>query len=204
MKKHLLWIGLSSLMMLFAGPLAAQCSVDNDINNDGVVDFLDAEDLFNYLFAMGGKPTCMSEADANGDGSINIADVVAILNQVACEEALLGDVNGSEVVALADVNYLLNYLFLGGPEPTPCLAVADVNLDGDVNISDALALGSSLPCPGVPGDVNGDESVNIADLLLVAKSFSEDVTFVPCDLAGDLNQDGQFNIADLIAYFALF
>ncbi|MEM7582768.1 MAG: dockerin type I domain-containing protein [Acidobacteriota bacterium] len=204
MKKSLLWIGLFSLMLLVAGPAAAKCIVDNDLDNSGDVTFDDAKLLFNYLFASGPAPTCMGEADANGDGTVTIADVIVILDAVACSDATLGDVNGSGVVALADVNYLLNYLFLGGPEPQPCLEVGDVNGDGSLSIADAVALGGSLPCPGVPGDVNGDEQVDISDLILVAESFSTSVTFVPCTLAGDLNQDGTFNIADLIAYFDLF
>ncbi len=204
MKKHLLWIGLSSLMLLFAGPAAAKCDVTNDLNDDGEVTFEDGKLLFLYLFDGGDKPACLNQADANGDGSINIADVIVILDQVACNEAIPGDVNGSGVVALADVNYLLNYMFLGGPEPQPCLEVADTNGDGNLSIADAVTLGANLPCPGVVGDVNGDERLDITDLSLVAKSYTTDVTFVPCDLAADLNQDGQFNIADLIAYFALF
>ncbi len=202
MKKVFLW---ASLMLIATLPAAAQtCDVTGDVTGDGVFDFDDPKYLFVYLFAGGNDPVCPDQSDANGDGNVDIADVVTMLDEVACNEAELGDVNGSGVVALADVEYLLSYLFLGGPEPVPCLEVADVNLDGKVNLADAAELGANLPCPGVPGDVNGDERVDVADLYLVALSYSEDVTFVPCDLAGDLNQDGRFDIADLIAYFDLF
>jgi hypothetical protein len=127
-----------------------------------------------------------------------------MFEQGACNEATLGDVNGSGVLALSDVDYLLEYLFLGGPAPVPCLAVADVNGDGSVSLVDAVVLGGILPCPGVVGDANGDEEVNIADMLVVAQSFVGGPGPVPCALAGDLNEDGLFNIADLIAYADLF
>ena len=147
---------------------------------------------------------CPGQTDANGDGSTNIADAVFMLDAVACNEATLGDVNGSGVLALADVDYLLEYLFLGGPAPVPCLDVADVNGDGNVSLADASQLGANLPCPGVVGDANGDEEVNLADLLVVAESFIGGPGPVPCALAGDLNEDGIFSVADLIAYADLF
>jgi hypothetical protein len=61
--------------------------------------------------------------DANGDGIINSADVVYLINYlfkggdppVPCSEA--GDVNCDGVINSADVVYLINYLFKGGPPP---------------------------------------------------------------------------------------
>ena len=60
--------------------------------------------------------------DANGDGVINIADVVYLLNYLflsgsAPDPLWLGDANCDGVVNIADVVYLLNYLFGGGPPP---------------------------------------------------------------------------------------
>ena len=60
--------------------------------------------------------------DANGDGAINIADVVYLVNYLFIDglppdplEA--GDCNCDDVVNIADVVYLVNYLFGGGPPP---------------------------------------------------------------------------------------
>ena len=61
--------------------------------------------------------------DANGDGIIDVADAVFLLNYlykggeapVPLERA---DVNGDELVDVADVVYLLNYLYKGGPPPS--------------------------------------------------------------------------------------
>ena len=200
-------IFLSASLMLLAGlPAAAQtCSITHDVDGNEAFELADPEYLLDYLFTNGAKPVCPGQTDANGDGSTNIADAVVMLDDFACESATVGDVNGSGALALADIDYLLEYLFLGGPAPVPCLEVADVNGDGSVSLADASVLGTLLPCPpALVGDANGDESLNIADMLRVAQSFTGGPGPVPCALAGDLNEDGSFNIADLIAYAGLF
>jgi hypothetical protein len=60
--------------------------------------------------------------DANGDGKINIADVVYLINYLfingpAPEPLQAGDANCDGVINTADVVYLINYLFIGGPSP---------------------------------------------------------------------------------------
>jgi hypothetical protein len=63
-----------------------------------------------------------------------------------------GDANGDLEVGIADVVYLVNYLFKSGPEPNP-LWVADCNQNGDIDIVDAVYLTNYLfkagppPCP---------------------------------------------------------
>lgn len=60
--------------------------------------------------------------DVDGDGSINLEDVVYLLNHVLKngpppEPLSAGDTNGDCDVDLSDIIYLLNYLFKGGPGP---------------------------------------------------------------------------------------
>jgi hypothetical protein len=62
--------------------------------------------------------------DCNGDGVINSADVVYLINYLfkgrpAPDPSCVGDVNCDGVVNSADVVYLINYLFKGGPPPCP-------------------------------------------------------------------------------------
>ena len=65
---------------------------------------------------------------------------------------LCGDVNKDGVVNSADVSYLINYLFIGGPTPVPILHVGDVNQDEAVNSADVaylinyLFIGGPAPC----------------------------------------------------------
>ena len=67
-------------------------------------------------------------------------------------EFLCGDVNKDGVVNSADVSYLINYLFIGGPTPVPILHVGDVNQDEAVNSADVaylinyLFIGGPAPC----------------------------------------------------------
>ena len=51
-----------------------------------------------------------------------------------------GDANDDGTVNIADVVYIVNYLFVGGPEPVPLWIRGDVNCDLTVNIADAVYL----------------------------------------------------------------
>lgn len=60
--------------------------------------------------------------DANGDGEINVADAVYMINYVfksgpAPEPERAGDANGDGDTNIADGVYIINYVFKGGPEP---------------------------------------------------------------------------------------
>jgi Dockerin type I domain len=67
-----------------------------------------------------------------------------------------GNVNGDGVVEVSDAVFLINYLFVGGPEPYPYLA-GDVNCDDKINLVDIIYIvnyvfrGGNSPC-----DINGD------------------------------------------------
>jgi hypothetical protein len=60
-----------------------------------------------------------------------------------------GDVNQDGVVDIADVVYMVNYLFIDGPAPDPIQA-GDVNGDGVVDIADAVYLINYLFIEGPP------------------------------------------------------
>jgi hypothetical protein len=62
---------------------------------------------------------------------------------------LCGDANGDSEVGIADVVYLVNYMFKSGPEPNP-LWVADCNQNGDIDIVDAVYLTNYLFKAGPP------------------------------------------------------
>jgi hypothetical protein len=63
--------------------------------------------------------------DANGDGVINVTDVVYLINYLfidgpAPDPIQAGDANCDGFVNVTDVVYLINYLFLIPPGPPPC------------------------------------------------------------------------------------
>jgi hypothetical protein len=60
-----------------------------------------------------------------------------------------GDVTRDGVIDIADVVYLLNYLFFGGPAPNP-LALGDTNCDGVVDIADVVFLLNYMFVNGPP------------------------------------------------------
>lgn len=72
-------------------------------------------------------------------GQYNPLTVAFDEGYVTIEGALEGDTDGDGVVNIADAVFLINYIFNGGPAPDP-LCIGDVNCDGDVNISDAVYL----------------------------------------------------------------
>lgn len=51
-----------------------------------------------------------------------------------------GDANWDEKITLADIIYVINYVFKNGPEPVPFYLSGDMNEDGLVNLADIMAL----------------------------------------------------------------
>jgi hypothetical protein len=60
-----------------------------------------------------------------------------------------GDVNGNGAINVTDVLYLINYLFIDGPEPLPWES-GDVNCDGIINTTDVVYLINYLFINGPP------------------------------------------------------
>jgi hypothetical protein len=73
------------------------------------------------------------------------------IDRICIYKFMLGDANGDGVIDISDVVYLLNYLFINGPAPVP-LAAGDANCDGVVDASDLVYLLNYLfahgPAPG--------------------------------------------------------
>ena len=60
--------------------------------------------------------------DANGDGVVNVGDVVFLINYIfrggsAPDPIEAGYANDDGVCDVGDAVYLLNYIFKGGPDP---------------------------------------------------------------------------------------
>lgn len=65
---------------------------------------------------------------------------------------LTGDVNADSVITAADIIYIINFIFKGGPEPKPCTVIGDVNCSGTMTAADAIGIvtyvfkGGARPC----------------------------------------------------------
>jgi hypothetical protein len=60
------------------------------------------------------------EGDANGDGTVDVADVFYVINFLFAGGPVprgRANVNGDSMIDVADVFYLINFLFAGGPPP---------------------------------------------------------------------------------------
>lgn len=68
----------------------------------------------------------------------------------AMVEIARGDVNKDGKVLLPDVVLLVNYVFSGGPAPTPLRSLGDVTCDGSVNLSDIVYLKNFIFSGGPP------------------------------------------------------
>ncbi|MFQ6002209.1 MAG: M14 family zinc carboxypeptidase, partial [Candidatus Zixiibacteriota bacterium] len=73
----------------------------------------------------------------------NVEDVVV------WETFVRGDANGDGEIDISDAIYLVNYLFIGGPEPVP-LEAGDVNSDGEITSADVIYLINYLFQGGPP------------------------------------------------------
>ncbi|MCK4857965.1 MAG: hypothetical protein KAT58_08360, partial [candidate division Zixibacteria bacterium] len=76
-----------------------------------------------------------------------LADTAVVV--ITVSEFIRGDVNGDQFINIADITFLLAYIFAGGPAPVPLLA-ADADSSGSVNIADASYLIAYIFAGGPP------------------------------------------------------
>ena len=138
----------------------------------------------------------IKDGSFNPDGDYFALDNVAIKSNSA---SIPGDADGDGTVNISDVTALIDYLLSGNTAGVD-LVGADMNQDGKVNISDVTDLidyllkGSSA---SIPGDANGDGKVNISDVTdLIDYLLSGNASGIDLDGA-DVNRDGKVNISDV-------
>lgn len=82
------------------------------------------------------SPDTAGDDDSTGYGRINAFRALLAISR--------GEANNDHVISIGDVNYLINYLFKGGPPPKPVKSIGDANCDGKVSISDIAYLNNYL------------------------------------------------------------
>ncbi|MCP4657869.1 MAG: hypothetical protein GY856_20875 [bacterium] len=189
--------------------------IQGNVDGDCLVELSDVYYLIAYLYEEGPalQPCncteiyscrCTPTGDVNCDDSINILDIVLLINYVQCdveltpEQVIQGDVDGDCLVELPDVEYLIASLYEEGPAPVPCMCsekdscrctpTGDVNQDESINILDIVMLINFLNCTVeltpeqlIQGDVNGDCLVELPDVeYLIASLYEEGPAPAPC------------------------
>jgi hypothetical protein len=61
-----------------------------------------------------------------------------VLGTTACPIIVAGDLNETGDVTPADIIYIVNYVFKGGPYPAPCAGAADMNCNGEISAADII------------------------------------------------------------------
>jgi bacillopeptidase F len=135
--EQLYWSGTSMAGPHVAGVVALLRQVDPDLD----VDFI-KQLLMNTAVNLG----IPGEDNIFGWG---IIDAYAAVSAVMVQH---GDANGDGTIDIGDVVFLVDYFFVDGPSPSPLLA-GDADCDGVVNIGDAVYLlnylfidGPAPPC----------------------------------------------------------
>ena len=146
----------------------------------GFANLSDGNDLVEFLGAnVDGEPVapggpdaeiCDNGLDDDGDGDADCADADCA-DALNCQEPpppagpqfLRADSEGNGLVNLTDAIFTLNYLFLGGREPS-CLDASDSDNNGLVQLTDAIFLlnylflgGGAPPAPTNEGGLDPEE-----------------------------------------------
>ena len=85
----------------------------------------------------------------NGESHNGTSLITNKLFDFAAGIPFAGDANGDGVINSADVVYLINYLFIGGSPPQP-MEAGDCNCDGTVDVADVMYLINYLFIGGSP------------------------------------------------------
>ena len=121
---------------------------------------------------------------------------------------ICGDANGDGNTTVSDVVYLINYLFKGGPAPTPDpVKSGDPNGDNKVTVSDVVYLvnylfkGGPLPtCSSgeIPPGSGGTASVGLSSPNEVLHDEIHTGFYKPLYVCGDANNDGVLSVSDVV------
>ncbi len=114
---------------------------------DAIFDYMNQEYAVKAAFdqSIADYPMCVDCMRFCGDEDFAMVPVVARCGP----EFIVGDANADGVIDVADIMYLINYLFVGGSEPIPWES-GDVNCDGIVDIADVIYLINYLFIDGPP------------------------------------------------------
>jgi hypothetical protein len=105
-----------------------------------------------YWTVPAGPTYSILTVSATNQSSANDIDSTSYgaIDRICIYRFIRGDPNGDGVIDISDVVYLLNYLFVHGPAPVPILDAGDATCDGVVDASDVVYLLNYLFVSGPP------------------------------------------------------
>ncbi|MCK4858797.1 MAG: hypothetical protein KAT58_12555, partial [candidate division Zixibacteria bacterium] len=99
------------------------------------------------------------------------------------------DGDGADACNVADLTYLVDYLFFGGPAP-PCTEEGDVNGDGGINVADLTHLVEYLffggPPPPSCGAKNAGPASKVRSDIMLNTSYEDVSTIITLESSVDL------------------
>ncbi len=118
-----------------------------DVDADGNITEYDLFYLIRYLYFDDKAPKYLYLGDYNEDGSVNILDIVGIINNLRDQGIFpddlanykKGDVNTDGKINVDDVYFLIDYIYKDGEKPA-ALYLADFNSDFKINLLDITAI----------------------------------------------------------------
>jgi hypothetical protein len=166
-----------------------------DVDGSGGISWRDVELLMNYLMGQVEFTRFqLKVADVDGSGEINIADTIMLVRQVVGN----GDVDGSDQLTWQDVELLMQYQFGTGVEFNQFqIAVADMDGDGNITISDSILLAQRIHNNG---DIDGNGYLSWIDVQMLLDYQYSGLELNQFQLAcADYDGDGEITISDAIA-----
>lgn len=143
-----LWNKMNSVTKFESAPIIGDL---NSVVVAGVHEsVLSPADSFKFVIVLAGQ------LSGNLDGIKAIVDKAKTFycqhissDQVGCPQFVCGDADGNSQVTISDAVYLINYIFGGGPAPSPILS-GDADCSQAVTISDAVLLINYIFSGGLP------------------------------------------------------
>ena len=171
-----------------------------DINLDGKVNELDVtllQNMFNGVVVA--TKAQLNLCDINKDGAIDNNDVVELRKKVSKDTKYKkGDVNLDGELTSADVTIIENYVLKKTELTIDQLNYADYNGDSTVDNKDANSLAKAIASKYKKGDINMDGKVNMIDVNILSKYISRLIELDTTQkLLADINGDGKINASDL-------
>jgi len=158
MRKNIVKLALLTVPVLFV----VQASLSADTTKVSTAEPATGEEIIWQVISSGGTEGTSASYDMRGTlgqpavgfgSSASYGLSQGFWHEFGCCE-LRGDVDHSGEINVADLTYLVDYLFFSGPAP-PCEEESDVDGSGDINVADLIYLvdylffsgPAPLPCP---------------------------------------------------------